>query len=98
MHGVFRGNAGISAGLAALWLVLRAIGSVIVPPLAEEQAFTAYSHATTDSAGFHERADGQDDLVSCIASSLFFGLLHGRWLAGTLAGLLFAVRSIAAAA
>ena len=79
------------AGWAASWLGLRAIGSVAIVPVAEELAFRGYLARRLIRARFDEVPIGEFSWLSFVVSSVVFGCLHGRWLAGTLAGMLFAL-------
>ncbi len=76
---------------AVAWLTARVIGSVIVIPLAEELAFRGYLTRRLIANDFSAIPDGRFSWSAIIVSSLLFGLLHQRWLAGTIAGLLFAL-------
>ncbi len=76
---------------AATWLFFRVAGSVIVVPLAEELAFRGFLTRRLIAADFTAVAPGRFSWPSFLISSLLFGALHGRWLAGTMAGLLFAL-------
>jgi exosortase E/protease (VPEID-CTERM system) len=77
--------------LVGLWLAFRALGSVIVVPLAEELAFRGYLLRRLVSADFTSVPFSRFGWVSFLGSSAAFGLLHDRWLAGILAGMLFAL-------
>jgi len=76
---------------AATWLFFRVAGSVIVVPLAEELAFRSFVIRRLIAADFTAVAPGRFSWLSFLISSALFGALHGRWLAGTLAGALFAL-------
>ena len=76
--------------MAVIWIVFRAIGSVLIMPLVEELAFRGYLVRRLIAEDFDRVPMGQFSWFSFVVSSAMFGLLHGRWLAGTLAGLLFA--------
>jgi CAAX prenyl protease-like protein len=76
---------------AALWLTLRVIGSVATVSIAEELAFRGYLLRRLISADFEAVSPKCFTWLSFIASSLAFGALHGRILAGSLAGALFAL-------
>jgi CAAX prenyl protease-like protein len=74
------------------WLGLRAIGYVLVVPLAEELAFRGYLVRRLQAANFREVAPGHFTVLALVVSAALFGVLHGRyWLAATAAGILFAV-------
>lgn len=82
---------GAPAGWAALWLVFRVLGSVVTVPLAEELAFRGYLTRQLIASDFETVPPGRFTWLSFVVSSVLFGLLHGRWLAGTLAGMAFAL-------
>jgi exosortase E/protease (VPEID-CTERM system) len=73
------------------WLVVRTLGYVIGAPIAEELAFRGYLTRRfwrTDDAA----QPGNFAWSAFLLSSLVFGAFHGQlWLAGTLAGMLFAL-------
>jgi len=74
------------------WLVLRIMGAVIAVPLAEELAFRGYLLRKLISDAYETVPLHRFTWFSFTASSAAFGLLHGeRWLAGTLAGMGFAL-------
>lgn len=73
------------------WLAARSIGSVIVIPLAEELAFRGYLTRRLIAADFQTVPEGRFTWPSFLVSSLLFGLLHQRWLAGTIAGMAYAL-------
>jgi CAAX prenyl protease-like protein len=74
-----------------LWMVCRIIGGVVTVPLAEELAFRGYLTRRLIASDFDTQPVGAFSWVSFLASSVLFGLLHGEWLAGTMAGMIFAV-------
>jgi exosortase E/protease (VPEID-CTERM system) len=73
-----------------LWLFFRVFGSVVIIPLTEELAFRGYLLRRLQSVRFESIPIGALTPVSVIASSLAFGILHGEFLAGTMAGLAYA--------
>ena len=77
--------------IAAGWLVFRFIGSVITVPLAEELAFRGYLLARLSGAPLGTASRIEFAWLPFIGSSLLFGLFHGAWLAGTFAGLGYAL-------
>ncbi len=79
----------IAGGL--LWMVLRVIGAVIVAPIAEELAFRGYLMRKLISFDFESVALTGFTWLSFLGSSILFGVLHSQWVAGTLAGMIFAV-------
>jgi len=73
------------------WLVFRVLAAVITVPIAEELAFRGFLLRRLISADFEFVSLRRWSLVAVVGSSLAFGLLHGdRWIAGTIAGLLYA--------
>ena len=88
----------LAAGLAALpkvwavaWLGFRVVGSVVAIPLAEELAFRGYVTRRLIQADIAGVEPVRFSWVSFLGSSILFGALHGRWLAGTLAGMVYAL-------
>jgi exosortase E/protease (VPEID-CTERM system) len=75
---------------ATTWLVLRLLGYVLLAPLVEELAFRAYLPSRISGVPCH--AVGQFTWPSLFLSSLLFGLFHqDHWLAGSLAGMAYAL-------
>lgn len=75
----------------AVWLALRVLSSIVTAPIAEELAFRGYLIRRVISPNFEHLSLKTFTVPSLIISSLAFGLLHGeRWIAGTIAGLLYA--------
>jgi CAAX prenyl protease-like protein len=89
----------IAAGLGALppvaaaaWLAFRLAGYVLLIPLAEELAFRGYLMRWLISSDFESVPLGKFTWLSLVGSSVAFGVLHQeRWLAGSLAGLAYAL-------
>jgi exosortase E/protease (VPEID-CTERM system) len=91
-------NASIRIGLnslsaigAASWILFRIIGAVLIVPIAEELAFRGYIIRKLVSADFEAVAPGHFTWPSFLGSSILFGALHVEWLAGTIAGMIFAL-------
>jgi CAAX prenyl protease-like protein len=80
----------VPAVAAALWLVARVVGSVVVVPVAEELAFRGYLLRRLIDADFTAVSPKHFTTASFLISSIVFGALHGRWLAGILAGMVYA--------
>jgi exosortase E/protease (VPEID-CTERM system) len=76
---------------SGLWIAGRIAGSVITVPIAEELAFRGYLTRRLIAADFESISPGSFAWPAFLISSVLFGALHGRWVAGTLAGLLFAL-------
>ena len=91
------GNA-MPSGLAAWpaparigWLAFRILAAVVTVPIAEELAFRGFLLRRLISSDFESIGLRTFTYVSLLASSLAFGMLHGRlWIAGALAGLIYA--------
>lgn len=66
-------------------------GSALIVPLCEELAFRGYLLRRLQGADFTSVSPRAWTCFSLIGSSLLFGVLHDRWLAGTLAGMVYAV-------
>lgn len=74
-------TAGVSAAEAP-WLAPRLAGAVLLTPLVEEAFFRGYLQPRLVRAGLPPP-------VALLVAAGLFGLLHGRWFAGTLAGVAF---------
>jgi exosortase E/protease (VPEID-CTERM system) len=74
---------------AATWLIFRVLGSVITVPIAEELAFRGYALRRMISSDF-DKVSLRFTWFSFLLSSFLFGVLHGRWVAGTVAGMFYA--------
>lgn len=91
-------DSSIATGLAGWpvlartgWLAVRTAAAVVTVPIAEELAFRGFLIRRLMSADFESLGTRQYTLLAVGISSLAFGLLHGdRWLAGTVAGLIYA--------
>lgn len=77
--------------LAAVWLLWRIVGSCITVPIAEELAFRGFLHRWIIDRDFARVSPAQMSLIALVVSSLLFGLMHERWIAGALAGAVFAL-------
>ena len=75
----------------ALWLFFRVVGSVVTVPIAEELFFRGFVIRRCIAEDADGVPEGQFSLFSFVVSSVAFGALHGdAWLAGIVAGMLFA--------
>ena len=72
------------------WLFARVVGSVVTVPIVEELAFRGFLLRRLVARDFEAVTPRQFTWFSLVASSACFGALHGRWLAGILAGLAYA--------
>lgn len=83
--------AAASSLVRYVWLAFRVAGAVVTVPIAEELAFRGYALRRLQSAEFTSVDLRKFRLAPLAISSLLFGLLHGRlWIAGTIAGVLYA--------
>jgi exosortase E/protease (VPEID-CTERM system) len=91
-------ESALAAGLASApaaaritWLVFRTLAAVITVPIAEELAFRGFLLRRLISADFESVSLQRWTLPAVLVSSIAFGLMHGdRWIAGTMAGILYA--------
>lgn len=73
------------------WLAARIAGGILTVPIAEELAFRAYAVRRLIATDFASVDPRRFTWFSFCASSLLFGLLHGkRWIVGLIAGMIFA--------
>ena len=73
------------------WIALRLIGAVITVPIAEELAFRGFLLRRLTGADFESVSWKSFSWIPFVVSSIAFGILHGdRWLAGAIAGMLYA--------
>jgi CAAX prenyl protease-like protein len=84
------GLAEMGKRTASVWICFRLAGSVLLVPIAEELAFRGYLIRRLTSRDFETLALTPVAVFPALVSSVGFGLLHGRWLAGTIAGLAYA--------
>lgn len=83
--------AGAPLAISATWVFFRLVGAVFVVPAAEELAFRSYLTRRLISKEFERVRPGAFSWFSFLGSSVAFGILHQRWVAGTIAGMLFAL-------
>jgi exosortase E/protease (VPEID-CTERM system) len=75
--------AELPAVLLVAWIACRIVGTVVIVPLVEELFFRGYLLERLDRGGM------LGAVAALVVTSVAFGVLHDRWLAGSLAGLLF---------
>lgn len=81
-----------STGARIAWAAFRIAGAIVTVPLAEELAFRGYLLRRLASGNFEAVSWRAFAWMPLIVSSAAFGLMHGeRWLAGTLAGAMYAL-------
>ena len=90
-------NTNISAALAAMplwalvgWSIFRLLGFWVLAPILEELVFRGYLLGRLSGQEISNIHKPSFSVLALIISSLLFGLVHNAWLAGTVAGLLFA--------
>jgi CAAX prenyl protease-like protein len=81
---------GLPGWAIAIWLLFRIAGSLLVLPLIEEAAFRGYLLRRLTSADFESVSPRPLNWPALLISSALFGLLHDQWLAGFLAGAIYA--------
>ena len=81
---------GAGMWVIAAWVFVRLFGFVLVTPLVEELAFRGYLMRRLISSDFQSVRPSRFTWLSFIVSSIVFGLLHSQWIAGTLAGMVYA--------
>ncbi len=73
------------------WIAVRLIGAVITVPIAEELAFRGFLLRRLSGADFESVSWTKFAWIPFLVSSIAFGVLHGdRWLAGAIAGMIYA--------
>lgn len=73
------------------WITFRVLGSVVTVPIAEELAFRGFLIRRLIDSDFESVQPGKLTPYSFVISSVLFGLLHGRWTAGIIAGAAYAL-------
>jgi exosortase E/protease (VPEID-CTERM system) len=77
---------------ATVWLFFRVIGATLTVPIAEELFFRGFVSRRCIDADTDSVPVGRFTWFSFVVASTAFGVLHGdAWIAGTVAGMLFAV-------
>jgi exosortase E/protease (VPEID-CTERM system) len=92
-------SSGVPAPLAqatpfvrTAWIAMRILGAVVTVPIAEELAFRGFLLRRLASPDFESVSWRAFQWLPFLISSIAFGVLHGeRWLAGTLAGMIYAL-------
>src|SRR5262249_48518838 len=84
------GLAHLSPAWTAIWLIFRIAGATVTVPLAEELAFRGYLLRRLQSSDWRDLSPRAFTWIWLLISSFLFGVMHGAWLAGTLAGLAYA--------
>jgi exosortase E/protease (VPEID-CTERM system) len=89
--GFDRALRGLPALGAALWLLLRVAGAVATVPIAEELVFRGYATRKLIASEFETVPLGRFTWLSFLGSSILFGAMNRQWVAGTAAGMIFAI-------
>ena len=85
------GLASLSSSGRLTWLAFRIIGAVLTVPMVEELAFRGFLIRRVISPDFDSLSPRRYTYFAVLVSSVAFGLLHGdRWIAGSVAGLIYA--------
>ena len=83
--------AGASAPIRTAWILIRVLAATVTVPIAEELAFRGFLLRRIRAEDFETIPLMRFTWLALFVSSFAFGALHGsRWIAGTLAGLLYA--------
>jgi len=77
-----------------LWMIARLIGAILLIPIAEELGFRGYLLCKLDRKAINLDSPLRPSILAIATSSIVFGVLHNAWLAGTLAGVVFAILRI----
>ena len=77
--------------VAIAWLLARIVGSCITVPIAEELAFRGFLQRWLVARNFENVAFSHLSWAAIVGSSALFGVMHERWLAGALSGVVFAL-------
>ncbi len=84
--------AAATPAVSFTWLMLRLIGGVVTVPIAEELAFRGFGLRRLIDTDFEGVSWQAFTWPALLISSVLFGVMHGeRWLAGTAAGILYAL-------
>ena len=75
--------------LALVWVALRAFNTVVLVPIAEELAFRGYLYRAIAGWGFDGNSPYRFNWLALCMSSLLFGIMHQRWIAGALSGAVY---------
>ena len=86
------GLASLSGSLSGAWIVVRVLAASVTVPIAEELAFRGFLLRRLVSPAVETVRSPGFTWMAILISSIAFGVLHGnRWLAGTFAGVFFAL-------
>ena len=80
----------IAGPLAAVWIIGRVLGSVLVVPIVEELAFRGFLLRRIIGSDFDRVSYEQWSWLAVLGSSLLFAAFHQQWIGGFVAGVLYA--------
>ncbi len=84
-----------SSAVRGMWLALRVLAAIVTVPLAEELAFRGFLMRRLISEHFESVSMRRFSWCAVLVTTVIFGILHGGfWIAGTVAGILFALLTI----
>ena len=78
----------IAEPLAAVWIIGRVLGSVLVVPIVEELAFRGFLLRRIIGSDFDRVSYEQWSWLAVLGSSLLFAAFHQQWIGGFVAGVL----------
>jgi exosortase E/protease (VPEID-CTERM system) len=81
---------GISLVAACVWMFSRVAGAVVLSPVVEELAFRGYLLRKLSTPDFEHEPYQSITVPAFLMSSILFGILHQHYVAGILAGMIFA--------
>ena len=81
----------VSPLIASSWFLFRFVGATITVPIIEELAFRGYLIKKLTDTNFVDLKTINFTWLSFLGSSILFGILHGEWIAGTIAGMGYAI-------
>ncbi|MFW2389839.1 MAG: exosortase E/protease, VPEID-CTERM system [Polyangiales bacterium] len=80
----------IAPPLAAVWVIGRVLGAVLVIPIVEELAFRGFALRRLLSSEFERVSYERWSWLAVLGSSVLFAAFHQQWIGGFAAGLLYA--------
>lgn len=80
----------IAPPLAAVWIIGRLLGAILVIPIVEELAFRGFLLRRIMGSEFETVSYERWSWLAAIGSSLLFAAFHQQWIGGFVAGLLYA--------
>lgn len=73
------------------WAVFRLLGFLVMAPILEELVFRGYLISRFSGQEIDNVRKPEFSIIALVLTSVLFGFLHSEWLAGVVAGLLFAL-------